>query len=309
MMTSTSPSHIYYTLYEPDQTATKAAILLLHGMQEHSGRYRNLANYLKDRGYAVLTYDQTGHGHTATSKKQLGFFRKSRPGDLLVEEAEQMAYLLSQRVPAVPLILMGHSMGSFVARLLLKKVPGLFAGTILVGTGGPNPMAILIRPLLYLANAFLPEKRSKWLNRLFSTVNNHQFKHERPNDGTNWLSTSLENREAFQKDELCGVDFSNNAFFGLISLNTKATQATWAEHIPRKMPMLLISGAEDPIGNFGKGVKKTVNGLQKQGFERVEIKIYPGMRHEILNEDNRIQVFQDVFEWLEEVDKRVKPAS
>ncbi|GGC35361.1 alpha/beta hydrolase [Parapedobacter defluvii] len=293
-----APNHIHYAVYEPDGIAVKAAIVLLHGMQEHSGRYEPFADYLKQRGYAVLTYDHRGHGHTAKSKEQLGFFRRDQPGDLLVDEAEQMAYFFSQRISDAPLILMGHSMGSFVARVLLKKATHLFDGVILVGTGGPNPLAALFRPVLYLANRIAPEKRSRWLNALFSKINNRKFKHEDPNDGTNWLSVGLANRKAFLEDELCGVAFSNNAFFGLISLNVRATRSNWAENIPRGMPFLFVSGVDDPIGDFGKGVEKTVAGLRARGFKRVDLTLYSGMRHEVLNEDERQRVFADISEWL-----------
>ncbi len=291
--------HIHHTLYEPDGTAIKAAVLLLHGMQEHSGRYEDFANYLTGHGYAVLTYDHIGHGRTAKTKEQLGFFHRNQPDHLLVNEAEQMSYFMSQQFPDVQLILMGHSMGSFIARLLLKKAAHRFDGAILMGTGGPNPLAALFRPALYLVNLIAPEKRSRRLNALFSTINNRKFKHEKPNDGTNWLSAGLANRKAFLDDELCGVDFSNNAFFGLISLNVEATRPTWADSILPRTPFLFVSGAEDPIGDFGKGVEKTVRGLRDRGFGRVDLNIYPGMRHEILNEDGRQLVFDNIIEWLE----------
>lgn len=298
-MENVASDHIHYTVYKPDGRVIKAAVLLLHGMQEHSGRYEGFANALKELGYAVLTYDHVGHGRTAKAKEQLGFFRRKRPGNRLVEEAGYMADVLTQRFANIPLILMGHSMGSFVARLLLTNTAHRFAGAILMGTGGPNPMATLFRPALYMANRIAPERRSRWLNKLFTTVNNGKFKHEKPNDGTNWLSAGLANRKAFLEDELCGADFSNNAFFGLISLNVRATRSSWAESIPQSMPLLFVSGEEDPIGDFGKGVKKTVKGLRDQGFERVDVKLYPGMRHEVLHEDDRQLVFDDIIEWLE----------
>lgn len=304
-MENVIPHHIHYKAYEPDGTAIKAVIILLHGMQEHSGRYGGFANYLREQGYAVFTYDHTGHGRTAKAKEQLGFFRTNKPGSLLVEEAEQLSASVSQRFPGVPLILMGHSMGSFIARILLKRAPYQFDGTILIGTGGPNRLAALFLPILYMVNLLAPRKRSRWLNKLFLTINNRKFKHEQPNDGTNWLSADLANRKAFLDDGLCGVDFSNNAFLGLISLNVEATKSSWMENIPRTMPFFFASGMDDPIGDFREGVEKTVRGLREHGFERVDLKLYPGMRHEILNEDDRQQVFDNIFEWLEKTTKSV----
>ncbi len=298
-MEHVAPAHIHYTTYEPEGTPTKAAILLLHGMQEHSGRYERFANQLKTQGYAVLSYDHIGHGRTARTKDQLGFFHKSQPNETLVNDAEQMAAFAAARFADVPLVLMGHSMGSFVARVLLNNAPHRFAGAIFVGTGGPNPMAALFRPVLWMANRVAPEKRSRWLNGLFSRINNRRFRHEKPNDGTNWLSAGLANRKAFLADGLCGVDFSNNAFYGLIAVNVEATRANWAANIPRRMPLLFVCGAADPIGDFGKGVERTVRRLRQRGFERVDLKCYAGMRHEVLHEDDSQLVFDDLCEWLD----------
>ncbi|SKB51652.1 Lysophospholipase, alpha-beta hydrolase superfamily [Parapedobacter luteus] len=299
-MKSVAPDHIHYTVYQPEGTAVKAAILLLHGMQEHSGRYERFANYLKKQGYAMLTYDHIGHGRTAKTKEQLGFFRRNQPDKLLVDDAVRMADFMSQRFPGVQLFLMGHSMGSFMARVLLQRSAHRFDGAILMGTGGPNPLAALFRPVLYMANLIAPTKRSKRLNGLFGAINNHKFRHEKPNDGTNWLSAGLTNRKTFLDDDLCGVAFSNNAFFGLISLNIEATRSSWAKRIPKKMPLLFVSGADDPIGEFGKGVEKTAVDLRHRGFEHVVWKLYSGMRHEILNEDDCLLVFDDITQWLEQ---------
>src|SRR5690606_39256159 len=115
-------------------------------------------------------------GRTAKTKDQLGFFRRNQPGDRLVEEAERMASFLTQRFPDVPLVLMGHSMGSFVARVLLKKAAHRFDGVILMGTGGQNPLAALFRPILYMMNLIAPKKRSRWLNAFFSKINNRKFR-------------------------------------------------------------------------------------------------------------------------------------
>lgn len=296
---SNAPKHLHYRIYAADTEPPKAAILLLHGMQEHSGRYVEFVKQLNQQGYAVLNYDHMGHGQTAKSEAEMGFFRKNKPDELLVSEAKQMAYFMQSQFPKAPLILMGHSMGSFIARLVLKETSDLFTGAILMGTGAANPGAILFRPILYLANLFAAEKRSPWLNQLFTKINNSKFKAEQPNDGTNWLSVNRSNREAFQADPLCGVDFSNNAFFGLISLNVKATRSNWADSLPRQFPLLFVSGTEDPIGNFGKGVEKTVTALQNKGFSHVDLHLFPGMRHEILQEEDKQLVYEHIVSWLE----------
>lgn len=299
---SNAPKHLHYTLFNPaDNAQPKAAILLLHGMQEHSGRYVEFAKQLSQDGYAVLSYDHVGHGRTAKNEAEMGFFRKNNPDKLLVAEAKRMSYFMQAQFPKTPLILMGHSMGSFIARLLLKETYPIFSGAIIMGTGAANPAAIAFRPILYLANLFAAEKRSKWLNKLFTAINNSKFKNEQPNDGTNWLSANLANRKAFQADKLCGVDFSNNAFFGLISLNVKATRSNWADSFPKEFPLLFVSGTEDPIGNFGKGVEKTVTALKNKDFSHVDLHLYPGMRHEILQELDKQLVYDHIVSWLDDL--------
>ena len=290
---------INYTVFEPENNTPKAAIFILHGMQEHSGRYRDFANFLKKEGYAVLTYDHPGHGLTAKNAEELGYFRKSKPADLLVSQARQMALFLTHQYPDIPHILFGHSMGSFIARVLLQSSSSLFHSAILMGTGGPNTLAGFLRPVLYVMNLISPKTRSRWLNNSFSSVNNKRFKNEQPQDGTNWLSVNLDNRKAFLADNLSGMDFSNNAFYGLITLNVKATKSNWAEAIPKDFPILFLSGKEDPIGDFGNGVRKTVQALKEDGFTHIDLKLYQDMRHEILNEKQNYVVLQDILNWLE----------
>lgn len=293
------PASIYHRLYEP-RGSLKATVLLMHGMQEHCGRYVEFAEFLQSNGYAVLTYDHAGHGLTAKSKVQLGFFRRSQPDRMLVSDARKIANVLLQRYPGVPLILMGHSMGSFIGRILVDEAAHLFHAAVFIGSGGPNSMASLAKPALYIANAIAPAKRSKWLNKLFISIQNECFKNEVPNDGTNWLSVSMANREAFVNDELCGVDFSNNALYGLISLNVAATRSGWALNIPKEFSMLFVSGDDDPVGDFGKGIEKTAHHLQQRGYKKVDVKRYANMRHEVLNEANRQEVFDDIIQWLGE---------
>lgn len=296
---STIPLH--YSIYQPLSGSTKAIVLILHGMQEHSGRYQNFVNYLTEERYAVVIYDHVGHGKTATSAAQQGFFRTEKPAKLLVENALKMAFLARQKFPNQPIILIGHSMGSFIARLVLNEAAHLFKGAIIMGTSGSNLLASAFLPLLQVFNYIAPERRSKWLNNLFNNINNRKFRREEPHDGTNWLSVNRANRKAFQSDERCGIAFSNNAFYGLVTLNVLATKATWSENIPFRFPLLFLSGSDDPIGNFARGVLKTVADLKNDGFSKVDVRIYENMRHEILQERDRQLVYNDIDRWLTKI--------
>ncbi len=288
---------LFYNLYHSDSQKIKATVVILHGMQEHSGRYHDFAGHLADAGFAVLTYDHLGHGKTARDKNDLGFFQSQNPDKQVVDDAESMAELMETLYPEVPHFLIGHSMGSFIARCLLQQASHLFAGAVIIGTGGKTNGAKLLKSYFAWMNKIKPRHHTGF-NKVFSYVNNRHFRNEKNTNGLNWLSLNQANRTAYLRDELCGLPFSNNGFYTLLSLNVRATRRNWANLVSGKLPFLFVSGANDPIGNFGKGVNKTVKDMKKDGFEDVAVRLYPDMRHEILNEDIRLQVYNDIEEWM-----------
>jgi alpha-beta hydrolase superfamily lysophospholipase len=292
-----SEKKLFHTLFTPVEIPVKATLLIIHGMQEHSGRYSEIAEYFADRGLAVLTYDYLGHGKSVKDKKDIGFFQLDQPDEKLISDAEAMGEHLHQHYPDVPHFILGHSMGSFVTRCLLQKSSGKFTGAVIVGTGGPLAGISLIKGYLSLANKIAPHYPT-YLNKLFNIVNNKRFKKDKDFSDTSWLSVNPANRKAFTEDELCGVPFTNNAFYALFSIYKKATARNWAVSIPKSFPFLFISGQNDPIGDFSKGVKQTVNLLKQDGFKDINTNIYPEMRHEILNEAIREEVLNDILQWI-----------
>lgn len=287
---------IFYSLYHPENHAVKASVLVLHGMKEHSGRYDELARYLARQGFAVMLYDHLGHGKSIEKESDLGFFHACKPDTQVVNDAKTMAEYLQTLYEEAPHFVLGHSMGSFVARRLLAESGNSMDGAILVGTGGTLKGLAVLKASSSLLNKMMPRNRSVF-NKLFDLVNNRRFRKEKSD--TAWLSVNQANRDAFNNDKLCGIPFSNNGFYTLFSLYANATKQTWADTIPKGLPILFISGEQDPIGNFGQGIKQTVNDLKADGFEQISSKLYPGMRHEILNETGRTEVYEDISQWLE----------
>lgn len=290
-----SNSQLFYTLFSPE--TTKATLLIVHGMQEHSGRYTEIAEYFAAHGIAVLTYDHLGHGRSVKEKKDIGFFQLKKPDERLIADAEMMADYLVDQFPDVPHFILGHSMGSFITRCLLQKASDKFSGTIITGTGGPLPGINVLRGYLSLANAIVPRHRT-FLNSVFTSVNNKNFKKDKDFSDTSWLSVNPENRKTFEQDELCGIPFTYNAFYTLFTIYKKATARNWASSISKSFSFLFVSGKNDPIGDFGKGVMHTVNNLKNDGFQNVEVKLYPEMRHEILNEEIREEVLNGIYHWI-----------
>lgn len=289
---------IFHTLYRPEGGEVKATLLILHGMQEHSGRYQRVATYFAERGFAVLTYDHIGHGHTAATPKEHGYFLRWRGVEQLVGDARTMGRMLADLFPDRPHFLLGHSMGSFIARCLLQESSAEFSGAVIVGTGGRIPGIGLAKAWLGLLNFLAPRRRSAFINNTFSRMNNRHFRKEPGATDTSWLSVDQANREAFVADPLNGIPFTHNGFYTLVSVNQRATRRHWAKTIDPHFPLLFVSGADDPIGNFGKGVRQTVKDLEQKGHDRVSLRLHPGMRHEILNEGIREEVFGEVYGWL-----------
>ncbi|MEJ5104948.1 alpha/beta fold hydrolase [Chryseobacterium sp. MYb328] len=292
---SNKASQLYYTPFIP-QTA-KATLLIVHGMQEHSGRYAEIAEYFANHGIAVLTYDHLGHGKSVKEKKDIGFFQLEKPDERLIADAEMMADHLAVQYPDVPHFILGHSMGSFITRCLLQKASHKFAGAIITGTGGPLPGIDLLRGYLSLANMIAPRHRT-FLNSVFTKVNNKHFKDDKDFGDTSWLSVNPKNRKNFEQDELCGIPFTHNAFYTLFTVYKRATSRDWAAAISPSFPFLFVSGQNDPIGDFSKGVMVTVNNLKADGFQDVNVKVYPEMRHEILNEEIWEQVLNGIYDWI-----------
>ncbi|WP_217275283.1 alpha/beta fold hydrolase [Hymenobacter sp. BRD128] len=282
----------------PDNSPPKASVLLLHGMAEHRQRYADFARYLTQQGFAVLAYDQLGHGCTAQTPAELGFFQLTAPAEQVVQDAEQMAALVAGWFPGVPHFVLGHSMGSFVARCLLQQAGNQFEGAVLVGTAAGRAGAGFGRALLSVLNKAAPRRRPRLLTAIFEWLNNRQFKEPGPPDATRWLSVDQPNRAAFAQDPLCGIPFTNNGFYTLLSLMVRATRAHWPARIPQALPLLLVSGENDPVGEFGQGVRRVARQLQQAGFRAVRVVLYPGMRHEILQEVIKPRVYHDIAGWL-----------
>ncbi len=297
---SAQNKQLFYRLFQPNTDEIIGTLLILHGMQEHSGRYIDFAKYLCNQGYIVMCYDHLGHGKTVNNQEELGFFKLGNPAQQLIDDAEEIFKKFELLFPDYPHYILGHSMGSFILRLLLQRIGDRVDGAIIVGTGDKNPIGGIAKGLLCVMNMLMPKRRSKLVNMAFEKMNNSKFKDEPDASSTSWLSVSKSNREAFSADILNGVPFSNNGFYALLTLNINATKAGWYRPINNSLPLLFVSGGDDPIGNFGKGVQNITRILSKEGFADVSLKLYDGMRHEIMNEDIKKQVYHDILTWLSE---------
>lgn len=303
-ITSSDNSHyLHHAFFEPmasnnKPAAIKATLLMVHGMAEYGDRYAEFAQFLADNGIAVATYDQLGHGQTIKSPQELGFFGLEHPVQSLLKDVVIMADILKARHPEVPHFIMGHSMGSFIVRMVLKHHAQAFTGAILMGSADANPLIKLVLPL----NKILAKAAPKKPNTIFADIMN-KLLNSKLNDNSSsspfaWLSENEANIEAYEADPLTGFVFTNNGFLTLFTLMQAGLHKGWATTITKDFPMLFVSGKNDPIGNMGRGIHAVVKRLNKQGFCKVDKHIYPNMRHEPLHEKDHGVVYDDILSWL-----------
>ena len=300
-ITSSDNTHyLHHTFFEPSNsdTAINATLLIVHGMAEHSGRYAEFAQFLADHGVAVATYDQLGHGKTVKSAKDLGFFGHEHPVQSLLKDVIVMADSLKARHPTVPHFVMGHSMGSFIVRNVLKHHARNFSGAILMGTADTNPLTKILLPVNKLLTKVAPKKPNTLIANTMNKVLNSKLNNRTSSSEFAWLSEDAAAVEAYEADPLNGFAFTNNGFLTLFTLMEAGLKKDWAATIARDFPMLLVSGENDPIGDMGRGIRKIATRLDKQHFDHISVQLYPHMRHEPLHEKNKQQVYQDILDWI-----------
>lgn len=298
-ITSSDNTHyLHHTFFEPKNGDVKATLLIVHGMAEHSGRYADFAQFLADNGIAVATYDQLGHGQTIKDSAELGFFGNEHPVQSLLKDVIIMANSLKHRYPKVPHFVMGHSMGSFIVRTVLKHHAQDFTGAILMGTADANPLTKLLAPLSNVLAKTAPKKPNTMFADIMNKILNSKLNHRISSSQFAWLTEDPAAIEAYEADSLTGFDFTNNGFLALFTLMQSGLHKNWATTIAKDFPMLFVSGENDPIGNMGRGIHDIISNLKKQGFSNINARLYPNMRHEPLHEQHHTVVYHDILNWI-----------
>lgn len=278
-----------------DYGSVKGVVQITHGMAEHSNRYGRFAVELCKNGYAVFICDLLGHGNSVSDDSELGYFGENGV-ESLVDDMKQLNDIARREYPGLPVYLFGHSMGSFLSRAYTAKYPDTIDGTIWCGTSGANPAAGLG---IALARAIEKRSgdhhRSDFLNSLAFGKYNKRTENETQFD---WLSKDKEEVKKYIDDDYCGFVFTANGFKTLFSLLKQISGKDWYRAVPNDKPIFLIAGENDPVGEYGKGVNEVFMTLKKTGHSSVEMKLYPGDRHELLNEIDRDAVTKDIIDWL-----------
>jgi len=287
-----------YKWLPDDDKNIKAAVQIVHGMAEHAARYGEFAEFLTENRFAVYADDHRGHGKTAGSLDCVGSFAEKDGWNLVVNDEFELTRIIKKENPGLPVYLLGHSMGSLIIRDFIFKHGDYINGAVLSGTScDPGILAIfgkLVAKWQIRQNGF--KAKSPLLDKLSFGKFNSYFKPNRtPFD---WLSTNDENVDRYIADPYCGSVFSAGFFYDLIYGVKKVNLFKNIVKIAKNLPILLISGEKDPVGDFTNGVMKVFNDYKKAEIMDLSIKFYSGLRHEILNETNRKEVYKDIMDWL-----------
>lgn len=275
----------------------QGVLQIAHGMAEHSGRYARFASYLNGLGFVVVASDHRGHGQTAEKAGLMGYFAKEDGFDRVVDDLYTITRWIQGQFPKRPVILMGHSMGSFLARRYLQKYGRTLAGAILMGSSGdPGVAGKLGRQIALWQMREDPTLPSTILDRLAFGSFNKGIKS--PQTKFDWLSRDPKEVQKYLDDPHCGMVCSSGLFHDLFTGLAKIHDPGQLTSIPKDLPLYVVSGGADPVGKNGSGVRRFVNQLKKQGITNIETKLYPEARHELLNETNREEVMQDLGRWL-----------
>ena len=281
-----------------DKTKVKGILQVVHGMAEHGERYQAMAYYMAYHGYAVFIHDQAGHGRSVESDELLGYFGDKNGWSALIQDVRTLMHKAMEKYPGVPVFLLGHSMGSFVARAFVAQYGDELAGAVFCGTSGENPGAAAGVAVAGIVEKFRGTLfRSAFIDHI--AFGSYNKRYENPRTPFDWLSRDESEVDLYIKDPLCGYLFTAAGYRDMFTLLQNVSGKAWYRSVPADLPMLLISGSMDPVGGYGKGVRQVHRDLLATGHENVKIRVYDGARHELFNEINAKDVLRDLLDWLE----------
>ncbi len=282
-------------LVEPE-ISPKAIVQILHGMCENKERYEDFMNYLAKQGFVSIIHDHRGHGASVYSKDDLGYMYENG-AKALVEDTNQISRFIRKKYPELPIFLMGHSMGSLVARAYIKRYDRVLDGLIVCGSPSNNRACSFAYLIAKISGKILGDKTpARFLQKL--TLGNFNSKIHKKSSENSWICNNEDIVKAYDESDLCGFTFSLNGFENLFKLMMTVYDKHHWNMNNSKLPIWFISGSEDPCMTSQKEFLKAVNLMKEVGYRNVKYTIYKGMRHEILNEKDK-KVYHDIVTKLE----------
>ena len=291
---------VHAVKWTPDSGECKAILQITHGMVEFIERYQNFAEFLTAKGYMVVGHDHIGHGQSVESQEDWGYFCEGSPSDIIIEDIHKLRVMMQEEYPELPYFLLGHSMGSFMLRKYLAFYNGNLRGAIIMGTGFiPGNISRLALKLTVVMERLLGSKhRSKLLQSLAFGEDYKGFDMTGEHPENSWLTKDVAIVDAYYKEPRCTYMFTVNGYKGLFEAVNFSCNPENAKQIPKKLPLFIVSGAQDPVGGLGKGVKEVYDMYKSTGMYDLTYKLYENDRHEILNETDKQVVYNDLLAWM-----------
>lgn len=296
-------SRIHALRYEPEEGTLEngrpvAVLQIVHGMAEYFERYEETAEFFVDRGFVVTGEDHLGHGKSVAEGGVYGYFCKQDPATVVVRDVHRLKKMTQALYPGTPYFLLGHSMGSFIVRNYLCRYGTGIQGAVIVGTGMPSAgLVYSAKTVACLQKLFVGGKHvDKLVDRLAFGSYNERV--ENPRTKNDWISQNAENVDRYNADSLCGFVFTVNGFQTLFELIARIRKKQNLQKVPKALPLFFVAGTQDPVGDYGEGVKRACASLEAVGLEQLALRLYEGDRHEILNETDAEKVRQDIYDWL-----------
>lgn len=275
----------------------RAVVIIHHGMAEHINRYADYVKHLTDMGYAVFMHDMANHGKSNQKIELLGYFGENDGYKNLVKDLKTVYDLAKKEFPDKKIIMFGHSMGSFIVRCFDCAYPGASDASVYMGTGGSNPAAGMGKAI---SNLIASIKGSTYKSKMLDKITFGSFnKKTDKKTSFDWLTRDSAIVQKYIDDDYCGFLFTVKGMNDLVNLNVWANSAECYNTVKKDLPILLVAGADDPVGAYSKGINEVADKMKASGHTNVTVKLFPGCRHEVLNETNRQEVYEGIDEFLD----------
>ena len=297
---STGRNKIHTLIWKEEDLTPVGVFQIAHGMAEHIERYDDFARFLAANGFVVCGNDHLGHGKSVNSDEDYGYFDEYNGDKRLVDDMHILTKIMKKKYPNLPYFLFGHSMGSLCARVYTAHFGYELNGVIYCGTAELPAAADVLQPVFAAAcERFGAKADAHVLGNLFNAAGNLAAK-EKNASPVAWISKNKQNQENYMNEPLCGFPLTLGGYRDMYALACECAQKDWAYKVPENLPVMIFSGANDPVGFNGKGTLAVADNLVLAGREPTVI-LYLGDRHEVLFEDNYETVYNDVLSWLHSI--------